>query len=195
MSRISFINRCYSKNEFISFPSCGADKKDCIDESKQFTIQDPNFRNRLRQGYNCPCDSKYSVKNISTRSVKRLDVIEADQILETIENSFNPKDQMKEFNSLTKRNIAPMSEHLECPWIALRDPLWAAVGHYLYLMDIPGTTNINSSTDNIVYEAVMYYKKQEAKLESYLAKKQYDKTEADRRKKAIPSGPMFGGNR
>lgn len=148
----------------MSLPVCGANKQDCLDPKQYHGNLTEPTRKSIRMAYSCPCANQGdSIGRYMGKDYKL-----ADQTLDIIEKASG----FEHFDT--------ESRNLNCPWQSYKNPLWAEVNQYIRLKEIPGTTNINDSTDNIVYEGVLFYLSRLNSVEGYIFDHEQEKREKER---------------
>lgn len=120
--------------------------------------------------YKCPCDDSFELDRSIGRYLGPQYKL-ADQGLDIIEKVSKISD--------------PLSRHLECPWQAYQNPLWKEICYYLNLEEIKGTKTIDDNTNNIVFEALLFYKNAYSRIDGYVQNKEFEKREEERKQNTM----------
>jgi hypothetical protein len=157
-------------------PVCGASKDYSWDDKQLSNGLTPTSRKDVAMAFKCPCIGQS--QNSFGRYLGPMYLI-ADQTLGSISKATKCSDLE--------------ANYTECPWESFKDPLWSEVMQWLQLEDIPGTKNIDDNTDNIVYEAVLYYKRCFNNVDSYIIGKEMDKQKEESNKRQQASKSFKNG--
>ena len=190
---MAFIHRTYGPNEIsLNPPACGVKPNSpyCHDSKQVFqplNLQ-PEFdkvRKVFRDAYRCECESSKNSEQFgrsipSNRQETKLVELEINKVRSLTKASI-PKTK-------TKFGLPVLEEEYKCPWLSFYEPLFVEIAKYLQLEKIPGTRNIGPSTEAVVYEGVLYYKKCYEAIDIHIKVEEFKKREAQRNKSGQNTG-------